>query len=344
MLTNLLPINSKQFESALKIRELTNRQVEEALCRSTGYISAIKKRGSINLPDAKMIEAFFDIPKEEYVTSTPEPKSKEPGVKHVKGLEIDVDQLRKAFKTRGLTLEKSSLSIGRSHAYFNHVCRAGRIQEDGMNSVKDILGIQPEEYVKKYMVEEEPAVRDIPIVIEDKKPGSTYSGKDDEPKLAALKKCHELFTNEIHNRDEKAMEQGVCVSEKPELPDIPILIEDKNNPIAMVADKVAFEPDVKAANDIPTPKFSFDRNKLRVLKRPELKEVETKKSGKYPWGESSETIHNPDMPIFVNISINVEIKSEDSKVPEIDYRRLKSDTYNAVCTGVFDGMARWNRR
>ena len=99
MAVRLVPINAEQFESALRIRDLTEKHVADAIGRSKGYVWHVKGRGSINYSDAKMIEALLNIPLEEYV-----PENVDLSPYSDCYIKIDSNALRIALKKKKLTL------------------------------------------------------------------------------------------------------------------------------------------------------------------------------------------------------------------------------------------------
>lgn len=64
-----------------------------------------------------------------------------------KYITIDGERLRQAINTRGMSLIEAGKKMGRSAAYFSHICLKGSIPEYVEPAIENVLGISLGEYL-----------------------------------------------------------------------------------------------------------------------------------------------------------------------------------------------------
>lgn len=69
------------------------------------------------------------------------------GTRKVKYIDIDGERLRQAITSRGMSLIEAGRKLGRSTAYFSHICTRDQIPDYLEPAIENVLGIALGEYL-----------------------------------------------------------------------------------------------------------------------------------------------------------------------------------------------------
>lgn len=69
------------------------------------------------------------------------------GTRKVKYIDIDGERLRQAINSRGMSLIEAGRKLGRSTAYFSHICARNQIADYLEPAIENVLGIALGEYL-----------------------------------------------------------------------------------------------------------------------------------------------------------------------------------------------------
>lgn len=69
------------------------------------------------------------------------------GTRKVKYIDIDGERLRQAINSRGMSLIEAGRKLGRSTAYFSHICTRDQIPDYLEPAIENVLGIALGEYL-----------------------------------------------------------------------------------------------------------------------------------------------------------------------------------------------------
>ena len=89
------------------------------------------------------------------------------GTRKVKYIDIDGERLRQAINSRGMSLIEAGRKLGRSTAYFSHICTRDQIPDYLEPAIENVLGIALGEYLPTTPIEKDELEDELLLLLDE---------------------------------------------------------------------------------------------------------------------------------------------------------------------------------